>query len=85
MDVHAVSITPRDLERIKAEVSPAEPAGVVGDFCNIYIDGRHWILAAIAVLQFLLPQAASVLLAVVAGLDAACKGQSEEGSSLSRS
>lgn len=73
MDVHAVKITERDIERIKAEVSPAQPAGVVGDFCAIYANGRQWILPAIAILQVFLPPAAGVLTALVAGLDAACK------------
>lgn len=73
MDIHAIKITQKDLERVSAEIAPAETAGFVGDACTIYTEARPVLLVAGTVLKFVYPAASEAITAVVAILDASCK------------
>lgn len=74
MDIHSVRIEQKDIDRVLARAAPAEPAGLVGDACQVYRTARPTLEIAITLLTTLYPRGARALAAVVAIVDVACGG-----------
>lgn len=72
MDIGAVKVTQKDIERVLAKAAPAQAAGFTGDACQIYSQARPLIEVAIGILNAIYPKAAVALAAVVAIMDKLC-------------
>jgi hypothetical protein len=73
MDIHKIKITQKEIDRIVAQASPAQPSAFAGDACAAYGEARPFLQTGIAILNFVYPPAASAIAAAMVILDKACE------------
>ena len=78
MDIHNITITQNDIQRVLAEARPAAAAGANLDPCALYQEARPILKIAITILGVTYPPASSALATAIAILDKLCQvsGQS---------